>query len=271
MRYTEGARGAFFSRIGYLETRVLSVETNETVLAVDDDPRLLKSICIFLEEEGYRVLTAKDGLEALAILEEERVDLILADIAMPRMNGYQLYERVRENPEWVTIPFILLTARAMDSDIRYGKALGVDDYLTKPFYPDDLFAAVRGKLRRARQLAQRFDQPDLFPKAQPDTLTLGALKVARDKHLVWMDGEQVKLSARELELLKYMAERVEQVISPPELIQVTHGLETDYTEAGNLLRPLIRSLRRKLGYPVGDMGCIENVRGVGYRLTVPEG
>ena len=86
---------------------------------------------------------AKDGIEALTTLRSHTVDLILADIGMPRMNGYQLYDHVAENPQWVMIPFVFLTARALDSDIRYAKELGVDDYLTKPFMPDDLLAAIR--------------------------------------------------------------------------------------------------------------------------------
>ena len=129
-------------------------EIRASILVVDDQPVLLENIRLALESTGNRVWTAEDGIEALAILRKERMDLILADIAMPRMNGYQLYERVRGNPRWVTIPFIFLTARALDSDIRYGKEMGVDDYLTKPIQPEDLLAAVHGKLRRARQLAR---------------------------------------------------------------------------------------------------------------------
>src|SRR6185503_9608724 len=118
-----------------------------------DQPDLVKNMALTLEVEGYRVLGAGDGLEALNVLQAQPVDLIVADIAMPRMNGYQLYERVRENTQWVTIPFIFLTARSLDSDIRYGKELGADDYLIKPIEPEDLLAVVRGKLRRAQQLS----------------------------------------------------------------------------------------------------------------------
>jgi DNA-binding response OmpR family regulator len=196
--------------------------------------------------------------------------LILADVAMPRMNGYQLYQRVRENPEWMAIPFIFLTARAMDSDIRYGKELGADDYLTKPFEPEDLFAAVRGKLKRARQLAQRAARLAPSSALGPRALVVGKLQVDPGQHRAWLDGEPIRLSAREFTLLERLARRANQVVSPQELIQATHGLDTDYVEAGSLLRPLIRSLRRKLGYPTGDMGCIENVRGVGYRLIPPD-
>jgi len=234
------------------------------ILVVDDDPRLLDAIRLTLEAEGYRVLVASDGIEALAVLQSQPVDLILADIAMPRMNGYQLYERVRENLQWVAIPFVFLTARAMNSDVRYGKELGVDDYLIKPIEPEDLLAVVRGKLRRAQQLAQAsLLDSVMYP------LTVGPLRIDPGQHRVWLGEREIELSAREFILLEYLARQAGQVVSSQELIRVTHELDTDHVEAGALLRPLIRSLRRKLGYPVGEMGCIENVRGVGYRLVCP--
>lgn len=246
------------------------MKTDTSILVVDDNLHLLEGIRLILEAEGYRVLTALDGVEALAVLQSEPVDLILADIAMPRMNGYQLYERVCKNPQWVAIPFVFLTARAMDSDIRYGKELGADDYLTKPFEPQDVLAVVRGRLRRSQQLAEQSAR--LAPPAAlgARTLIVGKLRLDPGQYRVWLDKEPIRLSAREFTLLEYLARRERQVVSPQELIQATHGLDTDHVEAGALLRPLIRSLRRKLGYPVGETGCIENVRGVGYRLVPPD-
>ena len=124
-----------------------------TILVVDDqlDIRILAKR--ILEGVGYRVIMAEDGIQALELLSEHHVDLIVADIAMPNLNGYQLFERVSKHPNWTNVPFILLSARDLDSDIRYGKSLGVDDYITKPFEPADLCASVRGRLLRAEQLA----------------------------------------------------------------------------------------------------------------------
>jgi DNA-binding response OmpR family regulator len=246
------------------------------ILVVDDQPDLLSNLELTLEAAGYEVITANDGIEALTVLDEQQVDLILADIAMPRMNGYQLYEQVRSNPQWLAIPFLFLTARSLDSDIRYGKELGVDDYLTKPIQPEDLLATVQGKLRRAQQLAQSASRP--VPAPVPDQpaatldgpLEVGTLRIDTHQHRVWLRDEMIKLSAREFILLEYLAQRVDTVVPPQELIRVTHQFDTDQEEAGTLLRPLIRSLRRKMGYPVGEIGCIEVVRGVGYRLTVPD-
>jgi DNA-binding response OmpR family regulator len=243
------------------------MRTNASILVVDDHTAVLESMTMTLEAEGYRVLTATDGIEALSILESQPVDLILADIAMPRMNGYQLLERLRANPEWVTIPFVFLTARAMDSDVRYGKELGVDDYLTKPIEPEDVLAVVQGRLLRAQQLAQASMAPAQHPRRESYVLELGRLRVDPAQHRVWMDNQPIRLSAREFTVLDYLARRVGQVVTPEELVRVTHGLDTNRGEAGTLLRPLVRSLRRKLGYSVGELGCIETVRGVGYLLN----
>jgi DNA-binding response OmpR family regulator len=245
------------------------METTACILVVDDQPDLLENLGLALEAAGYRVLTAGDGIEALAVLQSQPVHLILADIAMPRLNGYQLYERVRQNPDWVAIPFLFLTARTLDSDIRYGKELGVDDYLPKPIQPEDLLAVVHGKLKRAQQLARIPGSPPSSPAAKQSLLTVGRLRIDPRQYAAWLDGQAIKLSAREFTLLEYLARRANQVIPAQELVHVTHGLDTDPIEAGTLLRPLARSLRRKLGYPVGDMGCIENVRGAGYRLVMP--
>jgi DNA-binding response OmpR family regulator len=240
------------------------------ILVVDDQPALLDNVRQALEESGYQVLTAGDGLEALNALQAQPVDLIVADIAMPRMNGYQLYERVRKNPRLLHVPFIFLTARTLDSDIRYGKQLGVDDYLIKPFQLEDLLATVEGKLRRARQLAQLPGQPAPSLPLGQRAISIGRLQIDPGQHRAWLDQQLVHLSAREFTLLEYLARRQGAVIPPRELIQVTHRFDADDLEAGALLRPLIRSLRRKLGYAAGEMGCIENVRGVGYRLIAPD-
>lgn len=244
-----------------------------TILVVDDQPDLLSNLILTLEAAGYAACGANDGLEALNILNTRPVHLILADIAMPRMNGYQLYEQVRANPHWLKIPFLFLTARTLDSDIRYGKELGVDDYLTKPIQPEDLLASVSGKLRRANQLAASAPVPSSVaetPAAETRGLEVGTLRIDPDQHRAWLHDELMTLSAREFTLLEHLSRRANMVVSPQELIRATHHIDTDYEEAGTLLRPLIRSLRRKLGYPVGEIGCIEVVRGVGYRLTPPE-
>jgi DNA-binding response OmpR family regulator len=247
-----------------------AANTQESILVVEDEAYVRECICAILRRAGYRVLTAHDGLKALEVLASQPIDLILADITMPEMNGYQLYESVAANAAWVHIPFIFLTARAMDSDVRYGKALGVDDYVTKPFHNNDLLASVQGRLRRARQRSAAMPSHVVSTGRQPPhVLTYGELDIDLEKHRVWTTGETVSLSVREFRLLACLVENRGRVVPHQELVRATHNLDTDKTEAGSLLRPLIRSLRRKLGYRTGQMGCIRNLRGVGYEFVAP--
>lgn len=253
-----------------------------TILVVDDQPELLAGLALTLEAVGYRVLTAANGMQALEQLRTQAIDLIIADIAMPELNGYQLFEHVHKHPQWVNIPFVFLTARAMDSDVRYGKAMGVDDYLTKPIKPEDLLASVEGRLRRSATLRQAAGpRGDVEPAAaaqpaevasirQAEELQQGLLLISVSQHRVWLGEREIQLTPREFKILEHLARNAAQVVEPHDLLFASHGLNTDNSEAGSLLRPLIRSLRRKLGYPIGAMGCIENVRGVGYRLIPPD-
>ncbi len=251
------------------------MHANATILVVDDQIEMMAGIQLTLETAGYRVVTASDGNLALEQLQHEPVDLILADIAMPQMNGYQLYEHIRQDPNLVRIPFLFLTARAIASDIRYGKALGVDDYLTKPIKPEDLLAAVEGRLRRARDLARAVMPGQAEASVAEKTsdcrmLVVGALRIAPEQHRVWFGDQEIRMSAREFRVLEHLVQQSNNVVLLQELVRVSHGLDVDPVEAGNLIRPLIRMVRRRLGYAGGETGCIENVRGIGYRLTPPE-
>ena len=242
------------------------------ILIADDDLELIKATKMILEIEGYSVVTAANGYEALQVLESNPISLIIADIAMPEMNGYQLLQRVRQVSEWVLIPFLFLSARALSSDIRFGKELGADDYLTKPVSPADLRAAVRGKLLRANQWQESVsatqDPSTSKNGVDKEIYSVGDIYIDANKHQVEFAGDQIQLSAREFILLKHLVKSRGEVLHFEELIDKTHGISVNSVEAGALIRPMIRSLRRKLGYQAGDRGCIENIRSVGYRLLM---
>jgi DNA-binding response OmpR family regulator len=125
--------------------------TQETVLVVEDESSVRQTISLILQEEGYRVLEATNAEAALSLLQHGSPDLILSDVMMPGMNGFAFYLRVRSNPDWSQIPFIFLTARDQKADVRFGMGLGADDYLVKPFEPEDLLIAVQVRLARAAQ------------------------------------------------------------------------------------------------------------------------
>ncbi|WP_129675033.1 response regulator transcription factor [Candidatus Chloroploca sp. Khr17] len=235
------------------------------ILIIDDQIEHLQAVQMLLEAEGYRVTLCTSASEALTILETEPINLILADVAMPQMNGYQLLETIRRRVEWTGIPLVYLTGRALDSDIRFGKALGADDYLTKPIQPEDLLAVVEGKLRRYAQLLQR--TPVAQPSVAEQLLRLGPLQIDPERHRAWLHDEELVLSAREFTLLTGLMRQAGRIMSARELVQITHNLDLDDTdEARELVRPLVRTLRQKLNLPLGQPGSIETVRGLGYRM-----
>lgn len=244
----------------------------KNVLVIDDHPNMLQQLKLTLEGGGYGVLTARDGGEALELLESQPVDLILADVGLPHLNGYQLYERVKASPDprLALVPFIFLSGRTMDSDIRYGKALGADDYLVKPVMAEDLLAVVQGKLRAAKRLRALFKQQ---PSTGPEMITLMTagqhqLRLDCRQHRAWFDGREIMLTAREMFLLEHLARQPNQVVSVVELFSVTSGQTVEIQEAGRLLRPVIHSLRGKLKTCLDGLDCIRNVRGRGYMLIV---
>jgi DNA-binding response OmpR family regulator len=243
------------------------MSVKDTILIVDDQPSIRICMKQLLDRAGYQVLTANDGDEALALLQSQPVDLIIADIIMPHMDGYQLHERVIENPAWVAIPFVFLTACRLDVDIRRGKASGADGYLVKPVGGEDLISTVRGRLRRARQLTDTLAESAPPLRKEATVLTAGRLRIEVDQYRAWLDERPLELSTSEFRLLQCLAQRVNKVVSLEDLVQSTHGLECDHDEASSLLRPMVRSLRRKMGYQAGNIGCIQSVRGVGYRLV----
>lgn len=140
------------------------------ILVVEDHIPLLEAIRKILEAESYTVLTAADGEEALQLMEKICPDLVVADIMMPRMDGYALYEAVRARPDWVAIPFIFLTAKAEKEDVLKGKSMGVEDYITKPFDSQELVIAVRARLERARALRQAAEME--FERLKQEIVTI---------------------------------------------------------------------------------------------------
>ncbi|MBN1220265.1 MAG: response regulator transcription factor [Anaerolineae bacterium] len=238
------------------------------ILIVDDDADTISFLKIILQQQGYKILTAQDGAEALAIFKIEPANLILSDVAMPHLNGYELCQKIKNasDPRLVLTPVILMSGRTLDSDIRYAKSLGADDYLPKPLDVDDLLAVVEGKLLAAERLQNLFEYAT--DGAEVITLIINGQPVRLDyrQHRVWVDDQEVELTAREVFLLERLARQPNEIVSLVDMVKATHDLNTDSQEAGQLLRPLIRTLRRKLELHLGKIPCIKNVRSRGYLL-----
>ena len=241
------------------------------LLLVDDDKTLSELLTTQLRKQGYSVFAASTGKDALEILGKNDIDVVLADISMPEMDGYQLFQAMLEKPEWAIIPFVLITARGFDSDVRYGKELGVDDYLVKPFTVADLVATIQGRMKRLQILSQAFAILGPQTEVPSPQIAIGDLIVDMNRRSVNYRGEHIHLTGNEYRLLLHLAQRPNTAVSAEDLVDATHGHKNKKpkatkTQPGLILRPLVRALRQKLTVPEGDPGYIETVRGVGYLL-----
>ena len=237
-----------------------------TILVVEDDPAVAEGIRLTLESEDFGVATVSGASGALEWLDGNIPDLILADITMPDINGYQFFQRVRVNPNWLWIPFIFLTARGEIEDIRYGKELGVDDYLIKPVEPEDLLVAVRGRLTRFEKL-KTVRQPASIDKPTGN-YQIGKLLVRFSYRQVTVDRRDANLSSTEFDVLQRLIIARGAVVSYAELLGYDESTTmADEKDAAQLLRYHVRSIRQKIRATGETSEIVVNVRGVGYRLV----
>ncbi|HYU19924.1 MAG TPA: response regulator transcription factor [Chloroflexota bacterium] len=228
-----------------------------SVLVADDDPRLLKLVQRNLELNGYRVLTAMDGHNALKMAEAEELDLLLLDIMMPGMDGRDVCRRVRE---FSTVPIIILTAREAEEDKVSGLDAGADDYLTKPFGSMELLARVRAALRRAQ-----FSSPD---QGQPVFQT-GELEVDFAQQVARVSGQQVNLTPTEFRIVSFLARNAGRVVTQADLLTKVWGPE--YKDEAHLLRVNIARLRGKIELDPSNPRFVTTRPGIGYTLNkLPE-
>nr|BBH92356.1 DNA-binding response regulator [Thermogemmatispora argillosa] len=230
-----------------------------TILCVDDDPHLLRLVSRNLELEGYAVLTAGDGEQALTVFKEQQPDLILLDVMMPRLDGFSVCQRVRE---YSGVPIILLTARGQDQDKVRGLDLGADDYLTKPFSIEELLARVRAVLRRAQ-----FSSGERVSGLR-SIITVGDLTIDDTRHLVMRAGREIALTPTEYRLLVYLAQHAGRVVTQDLLLERVWGAE--YVGESHMLQVNINRLRRKLEDDPAHPRYIRTKVGVGYMLVAPE-
>jgi DNA-binding response OmpR family regulator len=228
------------------------LSTQPLVLVADDEPRITKLVSISLGEEGFRVITANGGEEALRKAETYRPDVILLDIVMPDLDGIEVMRQLRE---WRPVPVILLTAKGSTADKAKGLDLGADDYVAKPFHPDELAARVRAVIRRASGVA-----PGSGVVAFDD------VEIDLERRMMTRDGQLVQLSRTEWLLLQHLAANAGKVVLHTELLTKVWGPE--YRDDLQYLRVWISRVRRKLGAPPGEPGRIRTFQGIGYLLDV---
>ncbi len=224
------------------------------VLVADDEPNLVRFVRTNLESVGYSVLCAADGTTALRLSEEANPNLIMLDVMLPDMDGFEVCRRIREYSD---VPIIMLTARGDEADKVTGLNAGADDYLTKPFGAEELLARVKALLRRAR-----FGQVQL-----PAAYASGDLHVDFRRHRVTLRSQEVRLSSTEFRLLEQLARHAGSVVSHKDLLTTVWGSE--YRDDVEYIRVYIRHLRQKIEDDPAKPRYIVTQPGVGYRLRQP--
>ncbi len=225
------------------------------ILVVDDEPRYLKLVRYNLEVAGYEVLTVASGEEALSTVAGTNPDLIILDIRLPGINGYEICTRIRE---FSSTPIITLTAKGEEAEKVQGLRLGADDYITKPFGTEELVARVESVLRRSR----------ILEVETPPTLSIGELSIDFVQRKVTTRGQEVRLSPTEYRLLQNLAVNAGRVIVREELQEKVWGPE--YREHYEGLRVYIRRLRQKIEEDPGNPTYVITKPGVGYMLAYPD-
>jgi two-component system KDP operon response regulator KdpE len=225
------------------------------ILIADDDAPILRLVRTKLQNDGYRVVTATNGQEAVDLFENEQPDLIVLDIMMPIMDGIEALRRIREQSQ---VPIILLTARTAGRDKVRSLDLGADDYITKPFDPDELSARVAAVLRRTTVVAQ--------PAAQ--VLTYPDVTIELTNRRVLVHGDEVQFSKTEWEVLSLLATNAGRVMTHGDLLGRIWGPE--FRDETYYLRTWISRIRKKLGDQQDETPLIRTFPGIGYRLEPPD-
>ena len=231
------------------------MDTKETVLVVDDDREIVGAIALALEKEGYPVLRAYDGMEALDHALDPELRLILMDVMMPRLDGLSAVLRIRERRN---LPIIVLSAKSEESDKVLGLSMGADDYVTKPFSTQELVARVRSQLRRYTRLG------DVNASARDRRIVNGRLSYDPDSRVLTADGDEVKLTATELGILDLLMCNLGRVFPAEEIYRRVWGEEAYASE--NTVMVHIRRIREKIELNPREPDYLKVVWGIGYKM-----
>ncbi|WP_139990561.1 response regulator transcription factor [Paenibacillus paridis] len=226
----------------------------ETILMVDDEKEILKLMEIYFKNDGFHMLQASNGLEALEQLKNHKVDLIILDVMMPVMDGLEACMRIREQNN---IPIIMLSAKTQDIDKISGLSLGADEYVTKPFSPLVLLASVKSHIRRARQFHSKAN-------LNANEIIIDELMINTATHTVTMDQQEVKLTPLEFTILKLLAVNRGIVLSMDKIYE--EAWNEPFMESKNTVMVHIRKIREKIEKDTQNPKYIKTVWGIGYKM-----
>ena len=228
-----------------------------TVLIVDDDPSISRSVSIYLQKEGFQVYTAFDGLEALEVLSQTPVHLILMDSMMPRLNGIQTTLKIRENRN---IPIIILSAKSEDRDKINGLSAGADDYITKPFNPAELVARVHSQLRRYSRYLEKLASGN---KEEGHVYRIGGLELDEEKVELRVDGTPVRVTPMEYRILLLLMKHPGRVFSADEIYE---RVWNEKAVNSDTIMVHVRNIREKIEINPKNPKYLKVVWGVGYKM-----
>lgn len=228
-----------------------------TILVAEDDSDIVELIELYLENDGYRVLTAADGVSALELVRREQIDLAVLDIMMPRMNGYELTKAIRAQSNF---PIIILSAKNADSDKILGLNLGADDYLTKPFNPLEIIARVKSNLRRFYEL----NPAGTTAPGSGTRLSVGGLELDPASFSLTKDGVPVTLTPMEYKIMACLMKAPGRIFTKVQLYEAANGAYFESDE--NTMMVHISKLRDKMENDPKNPRYIKTVRGLGYKI-----
>lgn len=234
---------------------IWEVEKMFQILVCDDDKAIVDAIEIYLSQEGYKILKAYDGIQAVKLLENEMVDLLIIDIMMPKLDGIRATLKIREKS---SIPIIILSAKSEDADKVLGLNIGADDYVTKPFSPLELTARVRSQLRRYTQFGSNASEES------ENIYKTGGLIVNDDTKEVTVDGDAVKLTPMEYNILLFLIRNPGRVFSTGQIYEHIWGEEM--LGADNTVAVHIRHIREKIEINPKEPRYLKVVWGIGYKI-----
>ncbi len=232
---------------------------NECVLVVDDDREIVQAIALLLEKEGYRPLRAYDGMEALDLVTDPEVQLIILDVMMPKLDGLSAMMKIRQRRN---LPIIVLSAKTEDTDKILGLSMGADDYVTKPFNPQELMARVRSQLRRYTMLG------DINARRKKDGLVNGRLCYQPEERVLYADGEPVRLTATETKIIELLMRNPGRIFPAEEIYERVWN-EPSYSSE-NTVMVHIRHIREKIELNPKEPEYIKVVWGIGYKMEKME-
>lgn len=236
----------------------------KTILIVDDEPAIIDVLLYNLKKEGYRIIEATDGITAVNMALEEKPDLILLDIMLPRLDGLSVCKRIKNS---MNVPIIMLTARDSEIDKILGLELGADDYITKPFSVRELVARVKANLRKVEVTTNATYIPETIPetKKKENRIKVGDLELDLDKFEVKVRGEIIDLTLREFEVLKFLASEPGQVVTREVLLEKVWGYE--YYGDIRTVDVTVRRIREKIEKDTSAPKILITKRGVGYYIA----